>query len=203
MNIKFVSTAFLSVVVLLGGAGFAQRLIRFEKHDLTGYKDARGRVRIPARYILADDFSREGIAAVLDTSGWSIIDRRGRVLVDSLFIFDNGPDEFVENLARFTRGGKFGFYDRRGRIVVEPQFDFAGSFQEGASAVCDGCKKTVLDTEGHYVYGGGRWGFIDRRGAIIVPLRYETVENFKNGRALVTAGGKQSSVNKHGAIIER
>lgn len=203
MKIKFVLLAFLALLLFGGGAAFAQKLIRFQKHDLMGYKDGRGRVRISARFILADEFSKEGIAAVLDDDGWAFIDRSGRVLVETPFIFDNGPDYFVEGLARFTKDGKFGFFDRRGKVVVKPQFDFAAPFQEGAAAVCLECRKTAADGDGHYSIVGGRWGFIDRRGAAIVPLKFEEVENFENGRARVKLNGQSIYIDKRGTILKR
>lgn len=197
----------LLLLFLSGGAAqaFAQKLIPFETEDfLMGYKDARGRVRIPARYRLAQKFSREGIAGVVDETGWAIIDRSGRILIRNPFIFDNGPDYFVEGLARVVgEGGKFGFFDKRGKIVIAPRFDFAAPFANGAAAVCVECRKTAPDANGHYSTVGGRWGFIDRRGAVIVPLKFETVENFARGRASVKLNGKAMRVDKRGRVFER
>lgn len=204
MNIKFISSAFLLLLLLSGTASFAQKLILFEKPEGFGYKDTRGRVIIPPRFSLAEEFSKEGIAAVVDDKGWAIIDRSGRVLIRTPFIFDNGPDYFAESLARFTdERGKFGFYDKRGRIIIAPQFDFALPFREGAAAVCMECRKTEADINGHYGIGGGRWGFIDRRGAVIIPLRFEDAENFENGRALVKFDDKQIRIDKRGRIFKR
>jgi hypothetical protein len=74
-----------------------------------GYRDPAGKVLIPTRYILAEPFSRGGIAAVADKQGWTYIDTRGRVVIRPLLV-DNGPDPFQEGLARFRHGTKIGFF---------------------------------------------------------------------------------------------
>ena len=202
MKIKFVLSAFL-LLFICGAPVFAQKLISFETPNGLGYKDARGRVRIAPRFSLAGDFTPEGLAIVVDEKGWALIDRAGRVVIRTPFVYDGGPDDFSEGLARFTTGEKMGFYDKRGRIVIKPQFDFALPFREGAAAVCIECRKTEPDKEGHFSVVGGRWGFINRRGAVIIPLKFEDAENFENGRALVKLNGKQMHIDKRGRILKR
>lgn len=104
MNTKFVPTAFLLLLVSLGGGttAFGQKLTTFVRRDRLGYKNARGRIVIPARFILAGDFTKEGLAIVVDDEGWALIDKKGRVVIRTPFLFDGGPDDFTENLARFT-----------------------------------------------------------------------------------------------------
>ena len=114
--------------------------VPFEKGGLWGYRDAHGTVVIPARYLIADPFSREGIAAVADEKEWTIIDRTGKVLVRP-FLFDNGPDEFHEGLARCVEDGKMGFFDKHGRIVIPPRFSYAEPFSGGRAHVCFDCVK--------------------------------------------------------------
>lgn len=200
MRIKFSLIAPLCLLLLLlsGAANTAcgQKLTTFVEQKRLGYKNARGRVVIPARFLLAGDFSRQGLAIVVDDQGWALINRAGAVVIRTPFLFDGGPDDFVEGLARFTDQGKFGFFDRTGRTIIAPQYDFALSFSEGLAAVCAGCRKTADDGEGHYSIVGGRWGYIDRRGRVVIPLRYEEADSFKKGRARVLSGGKPRFIDK-------
>ncbi len=204
MNIKFLSIAFLLLLLLLvgGTTSFAQRRILFETPEGLGYKNARGRVVIPPRFRLAGDFSKEGLAKVVDAKGWAVINRTGRVVIRMPFIFDGGPDDFAGGLARFTAGDKFGFYNERGKVIVAPRFDFASTFREGLAAVCLKCRKSRENAEGHYSIVGGRWGYINRRGVIIIPLRFEDAENFEQGAANVQSNGQSSRIDKRGRIIK-
>ena len=136
---------------------------------LWGYRDARGAVVIEPRFLVAQDFSVHGIAAVADAVGWRIIDQRGAVLIPQPYLVDNGPDPFLEGLARFVESGRLGFYDERGRVVIPARFVFVTPFSEGRAAFCEGCREQA---EGeHRSVRGGRWGFIDRRGNVTVPPR--------------------------------
>lgn len=190
------------LVLLICTSTSAQRLTSFVDHNLLGYKDGRGRVVIPARFIMAGDFSKAGLAIVVDERGWALIDRTGRVVIRTPFIFDGGPDDFAEGLARLTAGDKMGFYDQTGRTIIEPQYDFALPFQEGLAAVCSGCRKTGLDAEGHYSVISGRWGYINRRGALVIPFKFEEANSFSGGRALVTVDGRQVPINKRGTVMK-
>jgi hypothetical protein len=175
-------------------------LAAFERGGKWGYRDSSGRTVIAPRYQAAQEFSPEGIAAVVDEHGWAYIDQAGKLLIRPL-VFDNGPDYFQESLARFRRDGKVGFFDRRGRVVIEARYSFALPFSEGRAAVCDGC---VEVSEGeHRTLRGGRWGFIDRDGRLVVPLEFEAAESFEKGKARVRAGGRWLSILKDGKAAPR
>ncbi len=170
-----------------------------ENLDFYGYRDRTGRVVIPARYQIAGEFSRYGIAPVADESGWQYIDVAGRTVVRP-FLVDNGPDDFQEGLARFQEGGRFGYFDERGRIVIQPQFDFAASFCGGRAAFCFGCVKT-MDGE-HSRYTGGKWGFIDREGRMVIPAQFDEVREFQGGAARVRLGSQWITIGGEGAPDE-
>jgi len=148
-------------ILLLFACLLAAAPVPFEQDGQWGYRDAQGKVVVAPRYLIADEFSPEGIAAVADEKGWAYIDRTGKVLVHP-FLFDNGPDEFHEGLARCVEDGKVGFFDKHGRIVIPPRFSFAEPFSGGRAKVCFDCVK-VSDGE-HSRYEGKRWGWIDRKG---------------------------------------
>jgi hypothetical protein len=172
-------------------------LVPFEKDGKWGYRDNSGNVLIQPRYELAQEFSPEGIAAVVDEKGWAYIDKAGRPVVRPLAV-DNGPDYFREGVARFTRDGKVGFFDRSGKVVIQPVYAFAMPFFEGRAAVCEGCAE-IQEGE-HRSVRGGTWGFIDRGGRLVIPLRFAEAGNFENGRARVRAGAKWQYVGKDGKV---
>jgi hypothetical protein len=84
--------------------------------------------------------------------------------------FDNGPDDFVEGLARTVRDGKIGFIDEALAVVIPPNWDFAFPFEKGCFVVCNGCTSGSPDEDGHREIFGGLWGTIDARGEVVVPL---------------------------------
>jgi hypothetical protein len=172
-----------------------EQWVPFEKEDKWGYRDAQGKVVIPPTFIAAEDFSPEGIAAVIDDAGWGYINRRGTIIIRP-FIIDNGPDPFQEGLARFTKGNKFGFFNRRGRIVIKPKFDFAAPFQEGLAAFCRGCVKKMIGEHGFWE--GGKWGYINRKGNIVINAQFDSATNFEKGQAEVVREGKSIYINKKG-----
>lgn len=182
------------LAVLLCAIGL---LVPFERNGRWGYKDAGGNVVIPPRFEIAQEFSPEGIAAVVDEKGWAYIDTSGKLVIRPLVV-DNGPDYFHEGLARFARDGKIGFFDRRGRVAIQPRYAYAMPFSEGRAAVCDSCVE-MQDGE-HRRVTGGRWGFIDARGRLAIPLQFEEAGAFENGRARVRLGANWQYVRKDGSI---
>ncbi len=85
------------------------------------------------------------------------------------FFYDNGPDYFVEGLARTIAKGKIGFMDKKLRTVIPARYDFATMFQDGLALVCNGCER-VPDGE-HYTISGGKWGAVNKKGEEIYPVR--------------------------------
>jgi hypothetical protein len=90
--------------------------------------------------------------------------------------FDNGPDYFVEGLARTVRGGKVGFVNQELDVVVPRQWDFAFPFEGGFAQVCTGCVIVQEAGDEHSSLQGGAWGRIDREGRIVVPVEYPREE---------------------------
>lgn len=171
----------------------------FEQDEKWGYKNERGQVVIPPRFIIANDFIPEGIAAVVDTDGWAYIGANGEIVIRP-FVFDNGPDDFQEGLARFTSDHKFGFFDKTGKIVIKPRFDFATPFQEGLAAICQGCKEKFSGE--HRFMEGGSWGYINQKGEIVIPPQFEEVRSFANGQAEVKRDGNWLRIDKTGKAIQ-
>lgn len=121
---------------------------------------------VPARFYVADCFLETGIAAVADEVGWAYIDLSGNVVLRP-YVFDNGPDQFVDGLARFVKDRKMGFFDIRGRVTIGAQFEFVEPFANGRAKFCSGCAKNYAGE--HWTVTGGVWGVIDRQGRPIGP----------------------------------
>ena len=170
--------------------------------QLWGYRDPRGAVVIAPRFAVAQEFSARGIAAVADASGWTIINRTGKVLIPRPYLLDNGPDPFQEGLARFTEAGRVGFFDERGQVVIPARFAFVAPFSEGRAAFCEGCREQA---EGeHRSVQGGRWGFIDRSGTVVITARFGGAESFAQGRASVMQDGRWITIDRQGhPVVEQ
>jgi hypothetical protein len=89
-----------------------------------------------------------------------------------MYIFDNGPDDFVEGLARAIVGGKIAYVDRRLRIRIATRYDWGDRFDHGRADVCIGCRSVPVGDVEHSVMEGGRWGVIDTSGREVVPVTF-------------------------------
>lgn len=161
---------------------------------LSGYRTAAGEVVIPATYSMASPFV-DAVAAVLSDKGWVFIDAAGKVLATP-FLFDNGPDEFVDGRARVVEGEKYGFLASTGELVVPPTWSFAQAFSGGYAAVCEGCKRE--DSGEHFVMTGGKWGYVDVAGKLVIPPRFDEAGPFTEGRATVKEGGRELVIGPDG-----
>ena len=121
-----------------------------------------------------------GLAVVWVDGHFLYVDRQGATAV--VLPYDNGPDPFVQGLARTLRAGRVGFVDRKLREVVAPAWDFAEPFADGLAAVCTGCR-SVPDGE-HRRIEGGLWGYVDRKGrsALAATHRREDLPTAKELR---------------------
>ncbi len=154
----------LILALLALGPLSAQSLKMFESDGKYGYRDAKGKTVIPAKYSIAQEFNRFGFAAVIEGNAAYYIDQKGQHKLEML-IFDNGPDDFAEGLARFKEKGKIGYFDERGRKVIPAKFDFAFPFEKGRAEVCNGCKPEAHGE--HTAIVGGDRMIIDRTGKVV------------------------------------
>ena len=166
----FVALACLCVILLVGGTASAARPQPVEDPGTGkwGYMDPRTkRLVIPYRYAIADRFNAQGAAFALADDGWVYIDVRGTVLARP-FLFDNGPDDFSEGLARCVSQGKMGYFNKKGEIVIPAVYDFGLPFEGGLAPVCVDCVKEY-DGE-HYRVVRGSWGCVNKKGVLVRPL---------------------------------
>ena len=133
-----------------------------------GYIDKTGRLQIPLRYELAQEFSEER-AAVRLGGKWGFIDRNGDEIAS--FRFDE-VRPFSEGRAAVRVGRKWGYIDRSGTSVIDARFDDALPFSNGLAAV-----KT-----------GRRYFFIDSLNNEIIPGPFIQATQFVKGLAHVRLG---------------
>jgi len=156
-----------------------------DAEELYGFKNLKGDVVIPARYIMSftDTFNKK-IALVADRAkGLMAIDKKGNYVLTP-FNFDNGPDYFEEGLFRFEENGKLGFADSNGNKIIPAQFECVSIFRNNRAAFCEGCKKEM---EGEYEFWrGGKWGFIDKTGKKVIEAKYDEAGDFEEGYSYVT-----------------
>lgn len=152
------------------------------KESLVGVKNQKGEIIIPAQFKIFSDLKEgevvEGETILFDgnkTGGnqeknaWGYVyDRKGDFLYQP-FMYDNGPDYFVEGLRRFVKNGKIGFADRNGKVIIEPKHDFVDYFNYGYASFCDGCDWEKTDDE-HKSIVGGKWGMMNARGETVPPI---------------------------------
>jgi hypothetical protein len=107
-------------------------------------------------------FDKNGLAGgTIERDGCFWVNRKG--IVRRTHCFDNGPDYFVEGVARYIGDDeKFGFMDEKLQISIPAQFTFAFPFKNGRASVCNGCIKQNVGE--HSSYSGGEWFVIDKRG---------------------------------------
>ena len=126
----------------------------FEREsEAYGYITCDGSRVSPAAYIFAHEFTAGGISAnLLPGRGWRYINTAGEVLVEP-YVFDNGPDYFVEGFSRFVEDGRIGFINESGQIVVDAKYEAAFPVEDGVARVGSGCEVVPVDEFREYT----RW----------------------------------------------
>ena len=188
------------VFVLISCQNHSSQLVPFEENDLWGYRDARGKIIIKPRFILATEFTGE-IAAVATRDGWYFIDRNGETLTIRPYVYDNGPDYFQEGLARFWLDRKIGFIDERGRIVIAASFQYVTPFSDSLAAFCTGCYS--VESGEHSFPAGGKWGFTNRQGDVVIEPQFDAIKKlFKDGKAEVKLNDEWLMIDRTGRVLK-
>lgn len=124
---------------------------------------------ITPRYLAELSYDSYGLAAVHSQGeGWMYVNRKGKVLIVGIPVFDNWADSFNDGLVRFVRNKKYGFANRRGLVVIPPVYDGAMQFDNGRAEVCKGCVVKCSEPEcEHHFFAGGAWFSINTRGEAV------------------------------------
>ena len=109
-------------------------------------------------------------------TGWEFLDCHGTKLL-APFLYDNGPDPFVEGAARFTKDGKIGLYSETGNILIEAIYDFVSPLKEGKVYACIKCSPSPISPSSEYTkFSGGQWGIVSKTGEVLSPFVEEQSE---------------------------
>ena len=159
--------------------------------DAWGYIDKTGQWAVEPTFQWASSFS-EGLAPVKRAGGCGYVDVHGAMVLQP----KGSPGEtdcaavwgdFVNGLARWKFGNKYGFIDHTGKTVIAPRYDLTFHFSEGLAAVMV----------------AGKWGYIDTTGkTVIQPMPLKRAEDFHHGLAFVsTKDGKYGYIDRSGKYV--
>jgi hypothetical protein len=183
-------------------AGDPGVLYAFEQGEYIGFKDAKGHIILPARYMftVSDTFSRKAAIVIDSVGGPMVIDKTGKKIL-SPYIYDNGPDYVVEGVFRVVdENKKMGFADLDGNVVIPIKYDFVTEFHDGLA--CFGSGYTVEQKGEMSFMKGGKWGFIDHKGDTIIPQVYDEMNWFESGTVTLKKDGKTVTLDKAGKEVK-
>ena len=144
-----------------------------------GYKDAAGRIRIPARF---GDFTNaqkfRHIIAVSDTGTmphYYLLKSGRQVGRDSVYIFDYTFDCESEGKIRFLDRAKdrTGFFDSQGRAIIPAVYNYATPFYNGLALGLIGGRRKCWDGDAdtlhceHLGWEGGQMVLLNERNQVL------------------------------------
>ena len=146
-----------------------------------GYKDASGRVRIPARFGGFTSARRfRHIMAVMESQSYReyyLLKSGRKVGIDSVFVFDFQYDCESEGKIRFKdpRRNRVGFLDARGKALIPAIYNYVTPFHNGLAVGLIGARQTCgnsLDTMHceHPGWAGGRTVLLNARNEVLAEL---------------------------------
>ncbi|EMJ90263.1 WG repeat-containing protein [Leptospira meyeri] len=171
----------------------SNRPVAFEENGLYGYQNKVGKVIIKPQYQHAMDFTKELVGFVVSENRWLCINTQNKILLE-VFPYDNGPDYYSENLARFVENRKFGFFNPQCKKQIPATYDFVFPFENGLSIVCNNCE-SKSDGE-HSKIVGGKYGAINKKGNVVIPILYDSIDSidFKKKTANVTTNQTKTKI---------
>ena len=202
LTLTLISTAALAAPAFSDGLKprSAEKVVYFKQNGKFGAKTASGKIIVPAQYncefmcehvkhgktadgeLLFTDNSRE-VRGKVAYSPFFLHSRQGRFLYQPM-MYDLASDYFSEGKRRYvSKDGKVGFVDRAGNLITPAQHDWAGQFEYGYAAFCNGCREVRVDEE-HTTVQGGTWGMMDARGNTVAPgdTRHTASDIERNGK---------------------
>lgn len=174
-----------------------------------GFKNASGKIIVPAKYNYISDF-HNGLAIVSLDKKTGCIDKTGKEVIP--LEYNSLLGDFFDDVVIYLLDNKYGILHKSGKRITSPVYEYATHFAEGLVVVKKSKDGNVLfiDKKGDVVLetsytqaksfsegmaavsattnslGIGKWGFIDKQGKEIIPPKYERVERFSDGLAAVS-----------------
>ncbi|MCM8712093.1 WG repeat-containing protein [Clostridium sp. SYSU_GA19001] len=189
-------------------------------NNVDGIINSLRRYVVRPKYENIMDFS-EGLAVVIDKSGFKVIDETGREITCKSYSFisnfSNGRAYFA--LSDAHGNYLYGYLDREGKEVIPAKYLNASDFKDGKAVVH--VKENVyalIDLNGNiiqyynYPYVGGlgdgllefketsdgKSGYIDVDGNVVIKPQFTSGGVFAEARAVVNIG--EDIINKYGLI---
>jgi WG containing repeat len=145
---------FLLLLIITFSKINAQNLKPFEaSNGLYGYKDAKGKVVIPAQYITATYFFN-GVdkAWVYNGTKFALIDKKNKLIIPFKYSYVNFFQEGMAVVATNTKfmeaGGNYGFVDKNGKEIIPLVYEAAEEFKDGKAKVKKDGKEFYIDKSG-------------------------------------------------------
>lgn len=133
--------------------------------------DRNGSIIVEPIYDYINEFS-EGLATPWKDNNYAVLNEKGQIVIESKGYIG----EFHNGLATIERkisdsSYLYGFINKEGKIVIEPQFEQAGSFENGKALV---------------KMGDYRFAVIDTIGKILTEFKYKRVEQLSEDILIYT-----------------
>jgi len=204
--------------------GFSGGRCAVRRDSLWGFLDDQGKESIPCRFEAVRPFS-DGLAAVLDTTGWVFVGTTGRKVFGTGLPRAGGRSfgAFSEGRCAVQQNRKWGYWDKAGQLKIEATFAAAGPFHRGAAVVKSGNFYGLIDTAGQYILKPERfavieefnaegvakvkekkegfWGLLDTKGNLLTALKYIEIDTFRERHAKVRATTGHGLVNTLGREV--
>jgi len=178
-----------------------------------GYVDLKGEFIIQPTYRTCQEFTEDGIAAVVNpsTKKGALIDVKGTVIPTEVAdfslltgFFGAGAEGFTCGLLPVKVGKKWGYLNKDGKLAFAAKYDKVSGFydckavammnqrlyilsSDGSEAeVKDGSIQDVRDFKGGlapFVAKDGKLGFMDAQQQVVIPAQFNSVGYFSDGLA--------------------
>ena len=190
------------------------------KGNLSGIIDRYGRFIVPLKFSSITQFT-EGLAAVVDDSGFSVIDIRGQVITPKSYSYIGMYQSRRAVFNNMNEQGSYlyGYLNRQGREAIAMQYMSANDFKDGQALVqIKDNQFALIGLNGEILYtynyasvnnpGDGllsfqpdtnsKYGYIDINGNIVIQPKYSVALPFNKERAVINTSVDIS--NKYGLI---
>ena len=196
---------------------FDPKIKPFKENNKYGFKNQRGRIKIPAKYDKVG-FFQNGLASVYLNNQVALINKSGKTVVpfgayDKMSSSRNG-------IIRVVKENKFGFLDVKGKEIIPCIFDKADFFRNGRSLVRKNNKEGIINIAGAEIIpiiydkliplasdslmkieNDGKWGYLDYSGRIFVNAEFDELDKPLNGMIRVKKDGKYGFLNDKGDLV--
>ncbi len=196
-------------------------VFRHAKTGLYGFKNERGRLRVPCQYLDAKPYDG-GYAPVQRETGWGLLDRNGQEIVPCIY---DKTGMLTADLALVCKKGLYGIIRAEtGEIGLPCQFNSISFFSDDFLAAERDQQFTLIDhalrlnTDEYFDYifpigsqgldglfikvvRDGKYGLLDAEGRLVLPCLYDQIGPFLNGMSRVKEGETYGMMDRQGRLV--